>query len=152
MARELHPPPASCGLAAAAGGAETGFLARFSFWQVFAALATVIVATIVVIVGEKLNRNVEGTVEGSYGRMELWARWLGLRFQHNQTPNERANLLTATVPEGEAPIQTLTDEYIRKQFSPDKKDNFLVNTLHEWKVLRPILFKKGLNRRFKREK
>ncbi len=147
---EFNDPPELAGGDDAAG--EASFFSRFNVVQVLGAVFTVLFAGILVAVANRANRNVEGTVEGSYTRLDLWARWLGLQFSPSNTPNERAEVLIATVPEGETPIRKLTDEFVRKQFSPDKADNVFMNTLLEWRTLRPLLFKQGLRRKVRRDK
>ncbi len=131
---------------------EPSFLSQFNPWQVAGAVLTVLFAGLLIVLANRANRNVEGTIEGSYSRLDLWARWLGLQFSASHTPNERAEVLVATVPDGEMPIRKLTDEFVRKTFSSDKKNDFLVNTLTEWRKLRPLLFKTGLRRKVRRDK
>lgn len=134
------------------GSADNGLLSSPNVLQVLGAVFAVAFAGSLIVMANRFNRGVEGTIEGSYSRLDLWSRWLGLQFSPSHTPYERADVLVATVPEGEKPIRRLTNEFTRKQFSRDKKDDFLVNTFSEWRVLRPLLFKKGLRRKFRRDK
>lgn len=127
-----------------------GVLSSTNIVRVFVAVLAVAVAAFLVVMAERMNRSVEGTLAGSYGRLATWASWLGVNFLPSQTPFERANLLVVAAPEGETPIRNLTGEYVRTTYSPDKKQRFFVNPILEWKTLRPILFKKTLRQRLPR--
>jgi transglutaminase-like putative cysteine protease len=87
------------------------------------------------------NRQVEGDVEKSYGRLDSWANWLGLTLTPTHTPYERATLMSWAVPDGRAPIRNLTQQFVLKEFSAAQMSDPDFDSRSEWKVLRPILWK-----------
>lgn len=117
------------------------------FLQAFLAFLVMLVAGVLILIANLSNRRIEGDVVSSYGRLALWARWLGIHFQPQHTPEERAEILKSAVPNAEVPVKKLTSEYARLQYSADKKPNAFLDTLHEWKVLRPLFIDK-LARRY----
>lgn len=129
-----------------------GRFANVSFTKVFGALFVLAVAATLIVTTNRMNRKVERSVDGSYGRLELWGRWLRLPLTASQTPNERNSLFSDAIPEGTQSFDKLISAFVRKQFSADKQASFRLNTLGEWKVLRPLLFKRGLRNRLTRHK
>ena len=116
------------------------------FWQAVTAFLMLLVAGILIIIAKLSNNRAEGDVISSYGRLALWARWLGIYFQPQHTPEERAEILKSAVPEAETSVKKLTGEYARLQYSADKKPNQLLDTLHEWKILRPLFIDRLMRR------
>ena len=123
---------------------------RFLAWQVAGALVVLLVAGGALLVANEMNRRVETDIVRSYGRLGSWARWLGLVFFPAQTPYERADLMTATVPEGKAPIRTLTRQFVLKQFSPTRTAETDFDPQKEWRQLRPMFIRKAVANRVKR--
>ncbi len=111
-----------------------------------ASLVLAIAAGLIMMAG-RMNKRVERTLDGSYGRLETWGRWLKLPLAASQTPNERVSLFRNEVPEGADSVESLVGAFVQKQFGPNKQSRFRVNPLNEWKALRPILFKRGLRNR-----
>ncbi len=105
-----------------------------------------------IVLAQRMNRNVEGSVDGSYGRLEMWGRWLRLPLSSSQTPLERADLFATTAPESEKPVGVLIDEFVRKQFSPHKTPRSRKLIVEQWQQLRPIFFKTGLRNRLQRKR
>lgn len=126
---------------------EPGLFDNVNWVQVGGAMAVLGVAAMLIAVANRMNRSVEGTIDGSYGRLEMWGRWLKLPMTVSQTPIERGNLLIDAVPEGAGPVQRLVGAFVQKQFGPKKSGRFRVNPLNEWRTLRPLLFKRGLRNR-----
>ncbi len=120
---------------------QGSFRETFPVWQ--AILATLIVATAVILsfVANQINQRVEGDVDKSYGRLSKWARWLGIYYRPVDTPYERADSLATAVPEGKEPIQNLTNQYVRKQYSPQQEEDIHFSPTQEWQQLRPVLLK-----------
>ncbi|MGW8182105.1 MAG: DUF4129 domain-containing protein, partial [bacterium] len=112
--------------------------------QISAAVVLLLVATAVLFIARELNWRVEADVDRSYSRLTGWASYLGLRFRPALTPNERAELLSRSVPEGRSPIFTLTEQYVRQRFSRRKKGSAGLDTVREWRVLRPMLLRRTL--------
>ena len=125
----------------------TGLFGNVSPLRLFGSIFALVTAAVLILVAQRMNRNVEKSVEGSYGRLELWGRWLRLPLASSQTPLERASLFATTAPESAKPVRVLIDEFIRKQFSPHKMPRSEKTTISQWRVLRPILFKSGLRQR-----
>ncbi|MGB1253728.1 MAG: transglutaminase-like domain-containing protein [Candidatus Promineifilaceae bacterium] len=129
-----------------------GFLGRAANGiQVTGTMLILVIATGLIFVADRMNRRVEGTIDGSYGRLEFWARWLGVPLAESQTPHERQLLFVETVPESEQPLRVLINEFVRKQFGPEKKENLLVSTLQAWSELRPIFIRRAVRNRFRRK-
>jgi hypothetical protein len=75
-----------------------------------------------------------------YGRLLQWAQWLRLPLLSSQTPNEQAATLVATVPEGQAAIQAITDLYVEDLYSPHGPDQRKSEqALLAWSGLQPLL-------------
>jgi hypothetical protein len=130
---------------------EAGELTQptFPIWQVVTAVILLLAAGGTLVAANELNKRVEADVTRSYGRLGSWARWLGIFFRPAQTPYERANLMTAAVPDGKVPIRNLTRQFVLKQFSPARavEDDFVPQK--EWKTLRPLLLKQTIILRLK---
>lgn len=129
------------------GGPFSSFLA----WLLRAAAGIIVlaVAGLVLLLANRYNQRIEQNVEKSYGRLESWARWLGIGFRPVHTPYERADMLTAAVPEGRAPIRNLTQHYVLRMFSPHRDERNYFDPHQEWRVLRPILLRQGVKRRLR---
>ena len=119
--------------------------------QITGTMLVLVAATVVVFVADRMNRRVESTIDGSYGRLAFWGRWLQLPLRESHTPYERASIFVDALPESEKPLRVLIDEFVRKQFSPQKKENLFVSTIEAWKELRPIFFRKGIRNRLSRK-
>ena len=88
----------------------------------------------------------------SYGRLGSWGRWLGVLFRPALTPHERADLMTTAVPEGKTPIRNLTQQFVRRQFSPAHAPDDGFDARNEWKELRPILLREAIVRQLRKLK
>jgi hypothetical protein len=120
--------------------------------QIFSGVLLVGVAGVLVFAGSRFNRRVEGDVERSYGRLESWARLLGIFYRPAHTPYERATLLGAAVPEGREPLRNLTHQYVRQRFSPARTVEEGFEPLAEWRLLRPLLIRQAILKRLSRKK
>ncbi len=118
-----------------------GILGPIKMWQVVGALVILGIATGTVIIGNRMNHQVESSVVRSYGRLWRWADWLGVNIQPAHTPFERANLLAAEVPKGKEPLRNLTKEFVRRRFGPPQSADDDFNPRKEWGVLRPMLIR-----------
>ena len=116
-----------------------------------AAATRLAVAGVVLFAANRYNQNIEGSVERSYGRLESWARWLGIGFRPVNTPYERADLLSAVVPQGKAPIRNLTQYYVVNTFSSNR-NNGQIDPRQEWRTLRPLLLRESVRRRLRRNR
>jgi transglutaminase-like putative cysteine protease len=56
-------------------------------------------------------------VERAYARIAIYGRWLGLRFAESSTPDERRRYMVNELPEGETPINTITQAYIENRYA-----------------------------------
>jgi hypothetical protein len=115
-----------------------------------AGLIIVGVAGVFMFAGSRYNQRVEGSIDGSYGRLESWARWLGLGFRPVETPYERADKLTSAVPKGKQPIRNLTQHYVISKFSSRPESTNGYDPREEWRKLRPVLLRESVRRRFQR--
>lgn len=119
--------------------------------RVVVGVAGLAVAGVVLFAANRYNQNIEGSVERSYGRLESWARWLGIGFRPVNTPYERADLLSAVVPQGKAPIRNLTQYYVVNTFSSNR-NNGQIDPRQEWRTLRPLLLRESVRRRLRRNR
>ena len=108
--------------------------------QIGAAVALLSVAAVVLFIARELNWRIESDVDKSYSRLGSWSHFLGLVPRPALTPNERAVLLTKTVPEGKRPIYNLTEQYVRQRFSRNRAVDRGFDSSREWRKLRPMLF------------
>lgn len=129
---------------------QEGFLQTFPIWQALFATLIVAVAVVLSFVATEMNRRVEGDVDKSYGRLGNWARWLGIHYRPVDTPFERADSLVTAVPEGKEPIRALTNQYVRKQYSPNREDDVNFNPTQEWRQLRPVLLRETIRKQLSR--
>lgn len=116
-------------------------LSRFSIWQLIAGVVLIIAVIALSILTSRINYQIESDVLKSYGRLERWGRRMGLIIKPAHTPYERADLLTTAVPESERPVRSLTQQFVQKQFSPTKQEQFAFSSLSEWKQLRPVMLR-----------
>jgi transglutaminase-like putative cysteine protease len=120
---------------------------RLFTWQTAVALIILLIAILLIWTANQFNKRIEADVNRSYSRLETWAGWLGLHFQSANTPYERADLLLSEVPEGHAPVRNLTHQYVLSQFSPAHQNEDDFKPQDEWRILRPILLRKSIQRR-----
>lgn len=133
----------------AATGDTAALQQTFPIWQAVGALLIVLLAAAVLFVANAMNQRVESGVESSYSRLGSWSRWLGLFFRPAHTPYERADMMTAAVPEGRTPIRNLTQQYVNKQFSPHHAADSDFNPQEEWRQLRPLLLRESIKKRLR---
>ena len=62
-------------------------------------------------------------VQRAYGRLLIYARWVGIRLPEAATPDERRRALVSEVPEGEPPINAITHAYIEARYAPPRPDD-----------------------------
>jgi len=87
-------------------------------------------------------------VERIYEQLCRFARWLGLEYQGHQTPYEFTAGLITVLPEGRGPVQRITDLYVRTRFSGREVNG--EEAERAWRGLRPILWRRWLERRLER--
>jgi transglutaminase-like putative cysteine protease len=89
-------------------------------------------------------------VERAYARMWRLAARIGVPNPPDQTPYERAEALLTLVPEGEAPIKSITELYVVERFGRGNGNGDGSGAGDGWSLLRPILWRAWLDRRFGR--
>jgi hypothetical protein len=89
-------------------------------------------------------------VERAYARMWRFSARLGVPSPPDQTPYERSGALTTLVPEGKAAIARITDMYIVERFGQGKEGGDDDRVEEEWTLLRPVLWKSWLQKKFSR--
>ena len=67
-------------------------------------------------------------VQKAYARLGIYGRWLGLKLTNRQTPIERQHVLVEAVPDGQQPIETITDLYARDRFARPAKSQAETDT------------------------
>ena len=87
-------------------------------------------------------------VERVYERLGSFARRLGINYQEHQTPYEYAAALITALPEGQVPVQCITDLYVRERFSGREVGG--QEAEEAWRGLRPILWRRWLQRSLER--
>jgi transglutaminase-like putative cysteine protease len=84
-----------------------------------------------------------------YGRLVQWASRLRLPLMPSQTPHEHAAVMYGAVPEGRNAITSITDLYVREQYSPyDPEERETEDAWQSWQVLQPTLRRHWLKVRF----
>jgi transglutaminase-like putative cysteine protease len=100
-----------------------------------------------------------------YERLQRWAARLGLSAPASHTPYEQAQNLSRALPEGRAPITTITEQYVRYRFSRRALPVAIHHTVvppapvtqavtesangiltQEWQLLQPVLWKSWLRK------
>lgn len=132
-----------------ATASEGGLLANFPTWQALGVLVVLLVAGVLVMVGNGMNRRVESDIDGSYQRLGFWARLLGIFFGEAETPHERAARMSMAVPQGQEPIDNLTNQYVRRRFSAQQAPDEGFDAYGEWKQLRPLLIRESVANRWR---
>jgi transglutaminase-like putative cysteine protease len=89
-------------------------------------------------------------IERAYARMWRFAARLGVPGPPDQTPHERAEALATLVPEGRAPIQSITDMYVIERFGRGNGNGDGSSAEDRWALLRPVLWKAWLQKKFSR--
>ena len=87
-------------------------------------------------------------VERVYEKLCHFARRLGLEYRGHQTPYEYAAALITAVPEGQGPVQRITDLYVRERFSGREVSG--QEAEEAWRGLRPILWRRWLQGKLKK--
>ncbi len=121
---------------------------RLFGWQTAVALLLLLTAFILIKTANTLNNHVESDIIRSYTRLETWSRWLGLHYHSANTPYERADKLTAEMPEGKDQVRSLTRQYVLRQFSPTHENENGFNPQNEWRTLRPLFIRKAVRTRW----
>jgi transglutaminase-like putative cysteine protease len=100
-----------------------------------------------------------------YERLQRWAERLGLSGPVSHTPYEQAQHLSRALPEGRAPITSITEHYVRYRFSRRALPVAIHRTAvppapvtqqitespngtltQDWQLLQPLLWKRWLRR------
>ncbi len=113
-------------------------------------VALLAIAGLTMLFANRYNQKIERNVEKSYGRLESWARWLGISFRPVHTPYERADMLAMAIPDGRSPIRNLTRQYVLRMFSPRRNGDEAFDPRMEWRVLRPMLLRESIRMRLRR--
>jgi transglutaminase-like putative cysteine protease len=89
-----------------------------------------------------------------YERLVHWANRLGSALSPDQTPYERATLLSREIPMGAPFIRRITEAYVHYRFAPRgpvKGYQAVEGELsQDWQLLRPILWRTWLDRKLNR--
>lgn len=125
---------------------ESGLLGSLSLWEVGIALLILGAAGGALFFANSYNRKIEGDVDRSFSRLGSWSGRLGAHWQPNQTPYESADTLVSAVPAGQEPVRNLTQQYVARQFSPQKQESEGFDPRQEWRVLRPLLIRESIVR------
>ncbi|HSG17143.1 MAG TPA: transglutaminaseTgpA domain-containing protein [Anaerolineae bacterium] len=114
------------------------------FWQLGIGAFLLVAAAGVVLLFNRANRRVEGSIVRSYIRLGNWAPWLGVSVQPAHTPYERADLLSGAVPDGKEPLRNLTRQFVRQQFSRSRAPDADFDSRQEWRTLRPAMIRRTI--------
>jgi hypothetical protein len=71
-------------------------------------------------------------------------------IQPAHTPYERADMLSGAVPDGKEPLRSLTDQYVRQQFSRARSADEGFDPRTEWRSLRPAMIRRTLAHQLER--
>lgn len=90
-------------------------------------------------------------VERAYALVSRYAGWLGIGRQGHFTPYEQAQALAQRAPQAQAPVQRITELYVRKRFAPPQEAHHRdddVEALSAWAQARGYLRRALLRTRF----
>ncbi|MCS6846729.1 MAG: transglutaminase-like domain-containing protein, partial [Anaerolineae bacterium] len=93
-------------------------------------------------------------VERAYALITRYAGWLGIGKQRQFTPYEQAEALAQRAPQAQAPVQRITDLYVRKRFAPPKdvrSQGDDTEALSAWAQARSYLRRALLQTRFRQK-
>jgi transglutaminase-like putative cysteine protease len=95
-------------------------------------------------------------VQRSYARLGIYGHWLGANITDRQTPDERRRNLVDEVPEGEPPINSITELYTRDRFAPPVDDvevqrRSVDEAGHSWTQARLAFLREKMRRWFRRD-
>ncbi len=125
---------------------NAGLFSRVALWQVGLGLGLLLLGALALALTANYNRKVEADVDRSFSRLGSWSHWVGVDWQPNQTPYERADMLTSVVPQGKVPIRNLTQQFVLQRFSPSRGASGEIDPQQEWRVLRPVLLRESIVR------
>lgn len=88
-------------------------------------------------------------VSAVYFSLLKLAAWMGLQRRPGQTPYEHASQLEAAVPDAQAEIQTIAQEFVRQQYSRNysASSRIKLQLTNAWNALRPRLYRAIVERR-----
>ena len=113
------------------------------------AYLSLLLAGLVLFLASRYNQRIERNVEKSYGRLESWARWLGIGFRPVHTPYERADMLASAVPQGRTSIRLLTQHYVLRMFSANREGTSAYDPRQDRRTLRPMLLRQSIRHRLR---
>ncbi len=85
------------------------------------------------------------TAQRAYSRLMRLADWLKVTLSAHHTPHERGRLFIATVPEGNQPITTIVDNYVREQYG--RATSAGADSRLAWESVRAWVLRAGLRQR-----
>jgi transglutaminase-like putative cysteine protease len=91
-----------------------------------------------------MGRAVPSAVTQAYMELERAARWLGLKLPDSLTPTERAEALSAALPQTRAAIQAITEQYTLEQYAPAPNAANGAAALAAWRSIRLTIWRAGL--------
>ncbi len=123
---------------------------------VFVLIVLVVILTILFVIWYVEYRGLSGLniIERAYARMVIYGRWLGLRFDDSATPDERRRYMISEIPEGEPPINTITQSYIQNRYAPANPENDLESSYlaqEAWHDARWVFIRRKIAEIFGRE-
>lgn len=87
-------------------------------------------------------------VQRAYARLAIYGRWLGLRFDPADTPDERRRYLVGQMPEIEQPVNTITYTYVTERYAlpPEPEERVLASQLAQraWQSARWAFIRRKL--------
>ncbi|MBN1563003.1 MAG: transglutaminase domain-containing protein [Anaerolineae bacterium] len=122
----------------------------------FALVILAVIMTILFVIWYVEYRGLSGLniVERAYARMTIYARWLGLRFDDSATPDERRRYMVSEIPEGEPPINAITQGYVQTRYAPANQDAEFTNSniaQEAWRDARWVFIRRKIAEFFGRE-
>lgn len=93
-------------------------------------------------------------VSGSYARLNVFARWLGVNLSPSDTPYERAQAYTDTIPESDSSVREIVGLYMQEQYSSthltEAEQEAGQQARSAWQRLQRVLLKAGVSQRIRR--
>jgi hypothetical protein len=94
----------------------------------------------------------QSPISRAYARLAIYAGWLGIPLGMSSTPLERGRRISKEVPEGNRPVNTITDMYINERYArprnltPGEEDH----VGDAWRIARRALIGKKIRKWLRR--
>jgi len=120
---------------------------------VLVVIGLIVLAALVIWYVEYRGLGGLNVVQRAYARLAIYGRWLGLCFAESATPDERRRYLVGELPEGEEPINAITQAYMEDRYArrdPESSLNSAARASEAWEDVRWTFVRRKIARWFGR--